>query len=351
MTTSHGSGAGSYGCFAAPAMSVAAADRWYLVGGSLEATLGDSSAYFGGYDHREGQDEHDHGDRYHLWELAREAQGRVEVDREGQARADDERRDRVLVERRRERDQEGRDDCGQDQRQRDQPERLQRAGSEVGGRFLEVDVDLVEARNDDQDRVRQGDHDVADHHRQQRARDAERVEQQEQRDPEDDVGHHERAQEQRRDGVLAVEAATRQGQRSDHAERDRAEARQRGDDRACLERPAKVAVDEELVVPVQRESREREARDRRLVEREDQQDHDRRVEEDDDEREEDAQDASAVLREGRVHQFATWPLGRKRGKTTGSTATTPSRKSESTDPVSQSGKPVPNRSTIWLPYM
>jgi hypothetical protein len=42
-----------------------------------------------------------HGDRYHLRELTREAQGRVEVDRERQARADDERRDRVLVERRR----------------------------------------------------------------------------------------------------------------------------------------------------------------------------------------------------------------------------------------------------------
>jgi hypothetical protein len=31
--------------------------------------------------------------------------------------------------------------------------------------------------------------------------------------------------------------------------------------------------------------------------------------------------------------------------------TTPKRKIASTEPVSQSGNPVPKRSTIWFPYM
>ena len=67
--------------------------------------------------------DHDHRDRDHLRQLAREAERRVEVDRERRAAADDERGDRVLVERGRERDQEGGDDRRQDQRQRDRAER------------------------------------------------------------------------------------------------------------------------------------------------------------------------------------------------------------------------------------
>src|SRR4029079_17612241 len=85
---------------------------------------------------------------------------------------------------------------------------------------------------------------------------------------------------------------------------------------------------------------------------EDQQDHDRRVQERDYEGEEHAQQPRAVLGERDVHQSATTCRGwRKRAKTTVRTATIPSRKIASTEPVSQSGKPVPNRSTIWFPYM
>src|SRR5262249_22531341 len=97
---------------------------------------------------------------------------------------------------------------------------------------------------------------------------------------------------------------------------------------------------------------ERERRKRRVVEREDQQDHDRRVQEDDDEGEERPQEPRARSRESDVHQPEDTCFGwRKREKTTVSATTTPSRKIASTDPVSQSGKPVSKRSTIWLPYM
>src|SRR5262245_42303588 len=145
---------------------------------------------------------------------------------------------------------------------------------------------------------------------------------------------------------------TRQGDRGEDAEHDGADARERSDDRAGLERASQVAVLEERAVPAEREARERERGHRRVVEREDQQDHDRRVEEHHDEAEERAQDAGAVLRERDVHQSAaTWLGCRKRANTTVSTETTISRKIASTEPVSQSGKPVPNRSTIWFPYM
>src|SRR6185369_16985720 len=120
----------------------------------------------------------------------------------------------------------------------------------------------------------------------------------------------------------------------------RARARQGRDDRAGLQRSLQIGVREELAVPLQGEARERETRNRRLVEREDEQDHDRRVEEEHDEREEAPQEPGGVLRERDVHQrAATWPVRRKREKTTVSAATTTSRKIESTDPVSQSGKP------------
>ena len=79
----------------------------------------------GGDDDEQREDHHDDGDGDHLRELAREAQGAVEVDRERRVRADDERRHGVLVERRRERDQERRDDRREDQRQDDRPERPQ----------------------------------------------------------------------------------------------------------------------------------------------------------------------------------------------------------------------------------
>src|SRR5262249_60635593 len=109
---------------------------------------------------------------------------------------------------------------------------------------------------------------------------------------------------------------------------------------------------EELVVPVQREPAQREGGHVRLVEREDEQDHDRRVQEHDDQREERLQEPSAVLREGDVHQPAVTCLGwRKREKTRVRSATTTRRKIASTDPVSQSGKPVSKRSTTWFPYM
>src|SRR5207253_19918 len=153
-------------------------------------------------------------------------------------------------------------------------------------------------------------------------------------------------------GGLAAEAPAGERERGEDPEDDRTGAREGGDDRARLQRVAEVGVGGELAVPVEGEPRERERRDRRLVEGEDQQDHDRRVEEEHDQREEDAQDPAARGREGGVvHSAVTCRGWRKRAKTRVRTETTPSRKSASTEPVSQSGKPVPNRSTIWLPYM
>src|SRR5438874_179917 len=97
-----------------------------LLAGALErgeAPLRDPPPDLRGDDDHKRQDEHDyrHGD--HLRQLAREAKCGIEVDREGRPCSDDERRDRILVERRRERDQEGGENRGQDQRQRDRAER------------------------------------------------------------------------------------------------------------------------------------------------------------------------------------------------------------------------------------
>src|SRR5262249_52142459 len=140
--------------------------------------------------------------------------------------------------------------------------------------------------------------------------------------------------------------------RCEHAEHNRADAGDRSDDRARLECPPEIGIDEELVVPVEREAAERERRHVGGVEREDHQDHDRRLEEAIYEPEQRPAENRAVLGECDVHQSAATCWGcRNRAKTTVSTATTRSRKIASTDPVSQSGKPVPNRSTIWLPYM
>src|SRR5438552_2703664 len=68
------------------------------------AALDHSATDLRAHDDEEREDEHDDGDRDHLRQLAREAQGRVEVDRERHPRPDDERGDRILVERGRERD-------------------------------------------------------------------------------------------------------------------------------------------------------------------------------------------------------------------------------------------------------
>ena len=99
--------------------------------------------------------------------------------------------------------------------------------AEVVGGLLERLVDLLEPRHEHEDRVRQRDHDVADHDRRDAARDAELVEQEQQRDPEDEVRDHERAQEQRRDDRLAAEEPPRERDRREHAEDDGADARQR----------------------------------------------------------------------------------------------------------------------------
>src|ERR1022692_3250389 len=178
------------------------------------------------------------------------------------------------------------------------------------------------------------------------------MKEQQERDPEHDIGDHERTQQQRRRGRLAGEPAPDERDRGEHAEHDGAEAGKRRDDPARHQRGPEIRVGGELAVPVERKPAERERRDLRVVEREDQEDHDRRVQEDDDEGEEHPHRPGAVSRERDVHQsVATCRGWRNRAKTTVSTVTTTSRNIASTEPVSQSGKPVPNRSTIWLPYM
>ena len=77
--------------------------------------------------------------------------------------------------------------------------------NQLRGLDFEAAIDLLEARHEHEDRVRETDHDVSDHHRQDRTRDAERVEQEEQRDPEHDVRNHERAHEQGGNERLAPE--------------------------------------------------------------------------------------------------------------------------------------------------
>src|SRR5262245_42803591 len=140
--------------------------------------------------------------------------------------------------------------------------------------------------------------------------------------------------------------------RGEDPEQDGPHARQRRDDGARPQRALQLRVREALVVPGQGEPAERERRKRRVVEREDQQDHDRRVEEHHDDGEERPQDPRARPGEGDVHQPEDTCFGcRKREKAIVSRTTTPRRKIASTEPVSQSGKPVSKRSTIWLPYM
>src|SRR5690242_19488647 len=73
-----------------------------------EPALRPPPAELGADDEHERDEEHDDGDGDHLRELAREPQRRVEVDRKRLPRPDDERCDGVLVERRRERDEERR---------------------------------------------------------------------------------------------------------------------------------------------------------------------------------------------------------------------------------------------------
>ena len=160
-------------------------------------------------------------------------------------------------------------------------------------------------------------------------------------------------EQQRRDGRLAPEAAARRA-RSRRARRAATAPMLEIAATIALvsQRRAQVGVGEELVVPVQREPAQRERRQLRVVEREDQQDRDRRVEED--RRRARRTPAAARRRSARARRpsaAVTCRGCRKREKTIVSTATTPSRKSASTEPVCQSGKPVPNRSTIWLPYM
>ena len=119
----------------------------------FEPRLGPPAPQLRQDDDDERHEEHDDRHRDHLRQLAREAQRRVEVDRERLSRPDEERRDRVLVERGRERDHERGDDGGQDQRQRHPAERRERAGAEVIGRLAERSVDLPESRPDHEDRV------------------------------------------------------------------------------------------------------------------------------------------------------------------------------------------------------
>ncbi len=182
-------------------------------------------------------------------------------------------------------------------------------------------------RHQHEDRVRQRDHDVPDDHGQDRARDPERVEEEEQRDPEDDVGDDERTEEERRRPGLEPEVPPGQRDRGEDPEHDRAEARERRDDRGRFESGVQVRVVQELAVPVQREPRERERRHVGVVEGEDQEDHDRRVEERDDQREEPAEHPLARSRDGDVHQSAATCRGwRKRANTIIRAATHPSRK-------------------------
>ena len=124
----------------------------------------EEAAYDLGADHDEQRERHhDDGDRDHLGQAAREAERGVEVDRERDPRADHERRDRIFVEGGRERDQERRHDRGQDERQRDRAEGAEATRAQVERRLLERHVDLVEPGHEDEDRVRQADHDVPDH--------------------------------------------------------------------------------------------------------------------------------------------------------------------------------------------
>jgi hypothetical protein len=95
---------------------------------------------------------------------------------------------------------------------------------------------------------------------------------------------------------------SRERDRREDPQRNRADACEGGNDRARLERGVDVPVREEVVVPAEGEAGEREDRHRRLVEGEDEKDRDRRVQEHDHECEERTHDAPAVTRERDVHQ-------------------------------------------------
>ena len=91
---------------------------------------------------------------------------------------------------------------------------------------------------------------MSDRQRGKREAEAERVEEQEQRDPEHDVGDHERAQEQRRHRRHAAESSPRQRERGENSECNGAEAREDGDDRARPQRRVEIGVVQELAIPL-----------------------------------------------------------------------------------------------------
>ncbi len=83
---------------------------------------------------------------------------------------------------------------------------------------------------------------MPDHDREDRASDSQRVEEQEQGDPEDDQRDHERAQQQRRDSGLPAEAAANKRDRGQDPEQDGGGTGERGDDCTGLERAPQVRI-------------------------------------------------------------------------------------------------------------
>ena len=98
-----------------------------------EPSLRDAPSDLRPHDDEERDGDHDHRDGDDLREVVREPERRVEVDRERLLRPDDERGDRVLVERRRERDEIRGDDGRQEQRKGDRAERPEAACSDDSG--------------------------------------------------------------------------------------------------------------------------------------------------------------------------------------------------------------------------
>ena len=115
-------------------------------------------------------------------------------------------------------------------------------GPEVVGRLLQPDVDLLQPRDQHEQRVRQADDDVPDDDRQDRPRHTDCVKQQQQRDPEHDVRDDERAEQQRRHGRLPRKRRRTSAIDASVPKHDRPDAGDRGDDRTRLERTDQVGI-------------------------------------------------------------------------------------------------------------
>ena len=130
-----------------------------------------------------------------------------------------ERRDDVVIEREREREQRPGQDGREDERQRDVAERAERRRSEVARRLLELRVHARGPGPDDDGHIADAERDLGEHELGERAARPEgRREEDQQAQAHDDLGGHHRQQEERLGGGAAAEPDPGEGQAQERAD-------------------------------------------------------------------------------------------------------------------------------------